>query len=37
MVIEAFVFELEGISARRIADEEQGFAPVYFERVSDLE
>ena len=37
MVIEAFVFELEGISARRIADEEQGFAPVDFERVSDLE
>jgi predicted DNA-binding protein with PD1-like motif len=31
MVIEAFVFELEGISAKRIVDEEQGFAPVSFE------
>ena len=37
MVIEAFVFELENISARRITDEEQGFAPVSFEQVSDLE
>lgn len=31
MVIEAFVFELEGISARRVMDKEQGFAPVDFE------
>jgi len=30
MVIEAFVLELEGISARRVKDEEQGFAPVSF-------
>ncbi|AKB12278.1 DNA-binding protein [Methanosarcina thermophila MST-A1] len=37
MVVEAFVFELEGISARRVADEEQGFAPVNFGRVSDQE
>lgn len=37
MVAEAFVFELEGISARRIADTEQGFAPVGFDQVSDLE
>ena len=31
MIVEAFIFELEGISARRITDEEQGFAPVSFE------
>ncbi len=37
MVIEAFVFELEGISARRITDRERGFAPVSFEQFSDLE
>ncbi len=37
MVVEAFVFELEGISARRIADEEQGFAPIDFEQISNLE
>jgi predicted DNA-binding protein with PD1-like motif len=37
MVVEAFVFELEGISARRITDREQGFAPVSFHQVSDLE
>lgn len=36
MVVEAFVFELEGFSARRIADKEQGFAPVGFERVLDM-
>ncbi|PAV11852.1 DNA-binding protein with PD1-like DNA-binding motif [Methanosarcina spelaei] len=36
MVVEAFVFELEGFSARRITDEEQGFAPLVFEQVSDL-
>ncbi|HET8688073.1 MAG TPA: PPC domain-containing DNA-binding protein, partial [Methanosarcina sp.] len=35
MVVEAFVFELEGISARRIENKEQGFAPVSFEQVSD--
>jgi len=37
MVVEAFVFELEGISARRIPDEEHGFAPVSFQQVPDLE
>jgi predicted DNA-binding protein with PD1-like motif len=37
MVVEAFVFELENISARRIADKEQGFAPVSFGQASDLE
>jgi predicted DNA-binding protein with PD1-like motif len=37
MVVEAFVFELEGISARRITDREQGFAPVSFQQISDLE
>ncbi len=37
MVVEAFVFELEEFSARRIADKEQGFAPVSFEQVPDLE
>jgi uncharacterized protein len=36
MTVEAFVFELEGISARIIEDKEQGFAPVCFEQVSDL-
>ena len=37
MVVEAFIFELEGISARRITDRKRGFAPVSFEQVSDLE
>lgn len=37
MVIEVFVFELEGFSARRIADKEQGFFPVDFEQASNLE
>ena len=37
MVVEAFVFELDGISARRIVDQEHGFAPVDFDQVSDLE
>lgn len=37
MVIEVFVFELEGFSARRIADKEQGFSPVDFEQASNLE
>jgi uncharacterized protein len=37
MVVEAFIFELEGISARRTADREHGFAPVGFEQVPDLE
>ena len=35
MVVEAFVLELEGISARRITDKKQGFAPVSFGKVSD--
>lgn len=37
MVVEVFIFELEGISARRVMDVEQGFAPVNFEQVPDLE
>ena len=37
MTVEAFIFELEGISARRTTDREQGFAPVGFEQVQDLE
>jgi len=37
MVVEAFIFELEGISARRVMDTEQGFAPVSFGKVPDLE
>lgn len=37
MVVEAFVLELEGISARRIEDKEKGFAPVGFEHISALE
>ncbi len=35
MVVEAFILELEGISARRITDKEQGFAPVSFGNVSN--
>jgi predicted DNA-binding protein with PD1-like motif len=35
MVVEAFVLELEGISARRITDKKQGFAPVSFGKVSN--
>jgi uncharacterized protein len=30
MVVEAFVLELEGISARRVNDKEQGFSPLSF-------
>jgi predicted DNA-binding protein with PD1-like motif len=30
MVVEVFIFELEGVSARRIPDKEQGFSPVSF-------
>jgi predicted DNA-binding protein with PD1-like motif len=37
MTVEAYVFELDGISARRIKDEEQGFAPISFMHVLDLE
>ena len=37
MVVEAFVFELDGISARRIVDQEHGFAPVDFKQASNLE
>jgi len=37
MVVEAFVLEVEGISARRVADKEKGFAPVKFENIPDLE
>jgi predicted DNA-binding protein with PD1-like motif len=37
MVVEVFVLEVEGISARRVMDKEQGFAPVNFGNVSDLE
>lgn len=32
MVAEVFIFEIEGISARRIMDPTQGFAPVNFEK-----
>jgi predicted DNA-binding protein with PD1-like motif len=35
MVVEAFVLELEGISARRITDKKQGFAPMSFGKVSN--
>ena len=35
MVVEVFIFELEGISARRFMDEEQGFAPVCFGNVQE--
>lgn len=35
MVVEAFIFELEGIYARRIMDTEQGFAPVSFMQIPD--
>ena len=37
MVVEVFIFELEGISARRIMDPEQGFAPVSFIQIPDNE
>lgn len=37
MVVEVFIFELEGISARRIMDTEQGFAPVSFMQISGQE
>lgn len=37
MVVEVFIFEVEGISARRVMDKEQGFAPVSFGNVPDLE
>lgn len=37
MVVEVFIFELEGIPARRVMDTEQGFAPVNFIQVTDLE
>lgn len=30
MVVEVFIFELEGVSARRMMDKEQGFSPVSF-------
>lgn len=33
MVVEAFVLELDGISAKRIDDKEQGFAPIRFEQL----
>lgn len=37
MVVEAFVFELEGLFARRVMDEEQGFSPVSFGKLPDSE
>lgn len=37
MVVEVFIFELEGITAQRIMDPEQGFAPISFGKVPDLE
>jgi predicted DNA-binding protein with PD1-like motif len=37
MVVEVFIFELDGISARRIMDAEQGFAPISFMQTPDKE
>lgn len=37
MVVEAIVFELEGISARRVMDKEQGFSPVSFGKLPTSE
>jgi predicted DNA-binding protein with PD1-like motif len=37
MVVEAFVLELEGISARRVTDKERGFAPISFRQIPDLD
>ncbi|WP_440948757.1 PPC domain-containing DNA-binding protein [Methanosarcina sp. T3] len=37
MVVEVFIFELEGISARRVMDPEQGFSPVNFMHAPDEE
>ncbi len=37
MVVEVFIFELEGISARRVMDAEQGFSPVNFMHAPDKE
>jgi predicted DNA-binding protein with PD1-like motif len=37
MVVEAFVFELEDFSARRVLDKEQGFSPISFGKLPDSE
>jgi len=37
MVVEAFVLEVEGISARRASDKEKGFSPLKFGKNPDLE
>ena len=37
MVVEAFVFELEGFSARRVMDKKQGFSPVSFGKLPKSE
>ena len=37
MVVEAFVFELEGFSASRTLDKAQGFSPVSFGKLPDSE
>lgn len=37
IVVEVFIFEIEGISARRVMDIEQGFAPLSFVQVPDQE
>ncbi|HOW15782.1 PPC domain-containing DNA-binding protein [Methanosarcina sp.] len=37
MVVEVFIFELEGISARRTMDAEQGFAPISFMQIPGKE
>ncbi len=37
MVVEAFVLELEGISARRVIDKEHGFSPVSFGKLPNSE
>lgn len=33
MVVEVFIFEIEGFSARRILDSQQGFSPVSFHKL----
>ena len=37
MVVEAFVFELEGLSAKRVLDKKQGFSPISFGKLPGFE
>lgn len=37
MVVEAFVFELEGLSAKRVLDKKQGFSPICFGKLPGSE